>query len=265
MVLTVPFIYLKALRWYLILRAGGIKTTRREATFSLIGGMGLALITPARLGELIRVAYLRDDQKMKIGGLVLIDKSLDVLVLLVLAAPGAAQLLGQWAGIVVVFIAFAGLIAVYRPEVAARALRGTTGRLPLGTRLDRLWTSLEALSPLNSTIFLAITVLAFAVVFLQFGIILLSWHDWSLGLVLLTFPLVILTNVLPLTVGGLGIREGTAAALLAHYGVSPADAALAAFLSFAMNTALPGLIGVFLSPAAVSRTSNPSVTVHERP
>ena len=33
-------------------------------------------------------------------------------------------------------------------------------------------------------------------------------------MMLLTFPLVVLTNALPITIGGLGVREGTAAALL---------------------------------------------------
>jgi uncharacterized membrane protein YbhN (UPF0104 family) len=157
-----------------------------------------------------------------------------------------------------------GLLAIYRPQAVAGALRGAVRRLPLGSRLDRLWTSLDALTPLNTSVFLAVTALAFAVVFLQFGVILLSWHAWSLDIVLLTFPLVILTNILPLTVGGLGIREGTAAALLSHYGVSPADAALVAFLSFVMNTALPGLVGAFLTPVAGNRPAKPRVPLHDR-
>jgi uncharacterized membrane protein YbhN (UPF0104 family) len=226
--------------------------------------MGLALVTPARMGELVRVAYLRDDQKMKIGGLVLIDKGLDVVVLLALSVPGAARLLGPAAGGVLGALAAVALIVLYRPHSVAAALRGVTGRLPLGAKVDGVWASLDALSPPDTTAFLAVTVIAFAVVFLQFGVILLSWHAWALDVVLLTFPLVILTNILPLTVGGLGIREGTAAALLSHYGVTPADAALVAFLSFLMNTALPGLIGALFVPVAGRPSTNPSVPAHDR-
>jgi glycosyltransferase 2 family protein len=264
LLMTAPFLYLKSVRWYLLLRAGGVEATLGEATVSLIGGMGLALLTPARLGELVRVAYLRGDEKLKVGGLVLIDKGLDVVVLLTLSVPGAAGLLGPGAGIAIGLLALAGLMAVYRPQQAARALQSAFGRLPLGSKLDQLWTSLEALSPLKTSVFLAITFLAFAVVFLQFGVILLSWRNWSLDVVLLTFPLVILTNVLPLTIGGLGIREGTAAALLSHYGVLPADAAVVAFISFAMNTALPGLIGAFLLPVT-GRPAKPGIPVRDRP
>ncbi len=109
------------------------------------------------------------------------------------------------------------------------------------------------MSPRVTTVFLALTVASFALVFLQFGVILLSWRSWSLDIVLLTFPLVILTNILPVTIGGLGLREGTAALLLAHYGVSSADAAVTALLSSTVNTYLPGLAGALLFPLSAGR------------
>ncbi|HZU11577.1 MAG TPA: lysylphosphatidylglycerol synthase transmembrane domain-containing protein [Chloroflexota bacterium] len=248
LVLTVPFLYLKTVRWYLILRAAGISVTLPEAALSLVGGMGLALLTPARLGELVRVAYLRDPHKLKIGALVMVDKGFDVLVLAALSIPGAWHLLGAAAGVALLVATVIGLFVVYEPRPLHRALL-STGRLPLGQKLLPAWESLESLSPASSTLFIAVTAASFAVVLLQFGIILLGWHSWSPQIVLFTFPLVILTNILPLTIGGLGIREGVAAVLLAHYGIPVADAALAAFLMFAINTALPGIIGSLLLPA----------------
>jgi hypothetical protein len=215
--------------------------------------MGLALVTPARLGELVRVAYLRDPQKLKIGGLVMIDKGLDVLVLCVLAIPGAWALVGPLAGVAFVVVAAAGLAAVYNPRHMHRALMSMSSRTPeaIGMRLERVWASLESLSPRADTAYIALTLLSFIIVLVQFGIILSSWRAPTLGLVVLTFPLVVLTNVLPITVGGLGVREGAAALLLAHYGVPTADAVLAALLMFTINTALPGIVGALLLPASV--------------
>lgn len=247
--LTVPFLYLKALRWFLMLRAASIEADFREALLSLVGGMGLALVTPARLGELIRAAYLRDPQKLRIGGLVLIDKGFDVLALVGLAIPGAWVLLGPAAGLALCLAGLCGLIVVFAPGLVLERLRRVGNRVPLGSKLVRAAESLEALSPGASALFLLLTLASFVVVLAQFGIILLNWRQPTVDLVLLTFPLVILTNVLPLTIGGLGIREGAAAALLSHYGVPAAEAALAAFLMFAINTALPGLAGALLLPA----------------
>jgi uncharacterized membrane protein YbhN (UPF0104 family) len=259
LLLTVPFLYCKALRWHLMLRAAAIDATLGEAAVSLIGGMGLALLTPARLGELVRAAYLRDPQKLKIGGLVMIDKGLDVLVLCGLAIPGAWALLGPLAGLAFVAATTAGLLLVYNPTRVHGALTSLSARSrpSLAARLQRLWASLESLSPRSTTTFLALTLLSFAVVLVQFGIILSDWRDPTLGLVLLTFPLVILTNVLPITVGGLGVREGAAAFLLAHYGVPASDAVLAALLMFTINTALPGVLGAVLLPAVRSQSARP--------
>lgn len=250
--LTVPFLYCKALRWYLMLQAASVEATFSEAILSLVGGMGLALVTPARLGELVRVAYLRDPQKLKIGGLVMIDKGLDVLVLCGLAIPGAWALLGPPAGLAFVAVTVAGLLIIFNPVTVQDRLTGLTSRArqSLSQRLNRIWTSLESLSPRSTSIFLVLTLLSFLVVLVQFGIILSDWRTPTVGLVLLTFPLVILTNVLPITIGGLGVREGAAALLLAHYGVSGADAVVAALLMFTINTALPGVLGALLLPAS---------------
>lgn len=264
LLLTGPFLYLKALRWHLMLGAAGVRSTFGEATLSLIGGMGVALVTPARLGELVRAAYLRDPQKLKIAGLVLIDKGFDVLVLACLSVAGAWVLLGPWAGIAFTAVSLLGLGGVYRPAPLLRLLLRIATRLPLQARIERVAGSLESLTPASTSAYLLLTLLAFIVVLFQFGIILLSWQSWSFHIVFLTFPLVVLTNVLPITIGGLGVREATAAALLGHYGVPASHAVLAALLMFAINTALPGIVGAIVLPFA-SRRPVPSAGAVDRP
>jgi len=263
LLLTAPFLYLKALRWHLLLRAGNIRASFFESTISLIGGMGLGLVTPARIGELIRAAYLRDPRKLKIGGLVMIDKGLDVLVLAALSIPGAWLLLGPLAGVAFALVTILGLFLIYSPGRLLVWLPGVSFRLPARARLERVWSSLDSLSTRATTTYLVLTVLSFVVVLLQFGLILLSWRSWSFSVAALTFPLVILTNVLPLTIGGLGIREAAAVVLLGHYGVPPAHAALAAFLMFAINTALPGMAGALLLPPAVLPTEGSAPSVEQ--
>jgi uncharacterized membrane protein YbhN (UPF0104 family) len=264
LLLTGPFLYLKALRWHLMLSAAGIQATFGEAALSLIGGMGVALITPARIGELVRAAYLQDPQKLKIAGLVLIDKGFDVLVLACLSIAGAWTLFGAWAGLAFTALSVAGLAAVYRPAPVLRIIRRGATRVPMRARIERVAGSLESLTPVSTTTYLLLTLLSFIVVLFQFGMILLSWNNWSFDIVFLTFPMVVLTNVLPITIGGLGVREATAAALLGHYGVSPSHAVLAAFLMFAINTALPGIVGAVVLPFASGRPA-PVAGVTDRP
>src|SRR5579875_1915389 len=84
MLLTIPFLLLKAMRWHLLLRAGHCRATFTEAFVSLLGGMGVALLTPARLGEVTRAAYLSEPRKLRVGALVMVDKVYDVVVLALL-------------------------------------------------------------------------------------------------------------------------------------------------------------------------------------
>jgi hypothetical protein len=204
------------------------------------------------------MAFLRDSQKIKIGGLVMIDKGFDVLVLTGLSVAGAGKFLGFWAAIAFASATLAGLLIVYCPKWLSVGLHALSRRTPGRARLDKAWSSLGSLSPRSTTIYLGLTLLAFLIVLLQFGLILSSWRHWSGEIIFLTFPLVVLTNVLPLTVGGLGVREGAAAVLLGRYGVPPADAALAAFLMFVINTALPGIFGSLILPSASFRSDAPA-------
>lgn len=60
------------------------------------------------------------------------------------------------------------------------------------------------------------------------------------------FPVIQFVSTLPITVGGLGLREAAAMLLLGLYGVPPEEAAAAALLSFLTATAWAGVGGLVL-------------------
>ena len=251
--LTIPFLYLKVLRWMYILRHGGSDASFGEAAVSLMGGMGFALITPARVGEVARVAYLRDPRKLRLASLVMLDKFFDVLVLVLLSSVGAWRILGWPFGSLLFAVGVAGLLFTFFPQMFRRQLVFMERRVPLGGKTADVFGALDSLSPTATALYIALTVAAFAIVILQFGIILHAAANVSVRVALLTFPLVILTNVLPLTIAGLGVREATAVLLLAHFHVPAAVAAIAAFVMFFLNTAIPGMVGALLVPLLYRR------------
>jgi hypothetical protein len=65
--------------------------------------------------------------------------------------------------------------------------------------------------------------------------------DWRMVLLL---PIVTLSNLVSVTVGGLGIREGLAAAVLPLGSVNAESAAAAFFLSFFFTRVVAGFVGV---------------------
>ena len=57
-------------------------------------------------------------------------------------------------------------------------------------------------------------------------------------------PLVYLVTVLPVSIGGVGVREGTFVLLLAQFGVTPSDAVTLSFLEYLCRIAIAALAGV---------------------
>ncbi len=201
--------------------------------------MSVALITPARLGELTRAAYISDPRKVRIGGLVMVDKLYDVIVLALLSMVGAWAWIGHWAGLAMLIGGgLAAYIAVLPRHVSpilamARVIR------PLRTRVERTVASLEGLSSGTALACLGLTALSFVIVLLQFWIILSAWQLLAFDVVVNCFPLVVLTNAVPITIAGFGLREGAAVYLLGHYHVAQALHSSGAFLMFFLNTAIP--------------------------
>nr|WP_273333797.1 lysylphosphatidylglycerol synthase domain-containing protein [Dictyoglomus turgidum] len=59
------------------------------------------------------------------------------------------------------------------------------------------------------------------------------------------YPLVMLVNLVPMTIAGLGLREGTAILLLNKFSIPSNVAFNVSFLIFLLNTALPAIWGIF--------------------
>jgi uncharacterized protein (TIRG00374 family) len=247
MALTAPFLILKALRWHVLLRAGRCRATFTEAFISLLGGMGVALLTPARLGEVTRAAYLSEPRKLRVGALVMVDKVYDVIVLALLSVAGAAVLVSP---LLALALAVGGLIGVFC-ALRAPALRTAFSigkRLPLYAKVDKVLAEFAEFGASVGAVCLLLTLGSFLIVLAQYYVILHAWGQGSLQIVVYCFPMVVLTNAVPLTVAGLGTREGAAVLLLRHYGVKASIAGTSAFLMFFMNTALPGVVGALITP-----------------
>ena len=77
-------------------------------------------------------------------------------------------------------------------------------------------------------------------------------HDWHAVFIL---AVVTLSNVISITIGGLGVREGLAAALSPSVGLAPEVAAAAFFPSFFSTRLIPGIIGLAWTAASTKRHS----------
>lgn len=248
---------LRAAKWRMILRNLAPDATLRQAFRSYLGSMALALVTPARVGELSRGLYLPQQavQGWKGAGLVLLDSWTDFLAVLIWSCLGWAALWG-WgpAGLapgllLVAFFAPVSLWLRLGPAILSRlpsrgGFRDWAGRCLPGPRDvpggDLFRASLLGLA-------------AYGVEWLQFilllqGLVPVEAQGWRLvGIV----ALVTLANSFQVTLAGLGVREGLAMALLARIGIAAEPAAAAAFLQSVLVLFIPALAGLPLKPVAL--------------
>jgi uncharacterized protein (TIRG00374 family) len=240
------FTLLKSYKWcYLVCRSGG-RCTFATALRSYLIGMGAGLVTPGRVGEVSRAYYLPDGERLRGAGLVGVDKLLDLGAVFSLACVGGFIVIGGAVGIGCAAVTAVLLGFLYRPQMplrfVERLLAGRWGESRIIPVLD----AFRALGRIELNVSLAMTYAAYAIVLIEFYLLVLAFEPVSFGPVLLVFPVVMLMNVLPITIAGLGVREGTSALLLSQFGVSQEAAVGAAFLIFSFNTLLPGLAGALL-------------------
>jgi uncharacterized membrane protein YbhN (UPF0104 family) len=245
------FTWVKAWKWHKLVRAAaGNGATFWEATTSYLVGMAGGLMTPGRVGELARGLVLKKQGKGLVSYLVIVDRIFELTAVLVLALPGLFHFASVAAAVAAGMLLALLLTIVFFPDYPLRWLQlilERAARLPAAReKLASMEMQIAAVPIAVKFKQLGLSFLGYGFVLIQFYHLLNNYHPSRLWTVWLTQPLIMLTNVLPFTIGGLGIREGTAWILLAPFGVPEAAAITSAFMLFLLNTALPGVVGAFL-------------------
>ena len=243
-ILTLPFVWIKVLKWHRLLKNNQPQIAYTLALRSFLIGMGAALLTPARAGELARVACF-PGQRLEVFTLVVVDKFIDMNALLGVFLLSLA-LLSPLMGLVGIFGLGCLWILVYTGISFTKNAKWILQRPWLVERIRLLRQLPRRLIALNA----CFACICFGLMSLQFYLLLSSLElvGWQVGL---TLPIILVVSSLPISIMGLGLREGAAALLLSRYGV-PMEAAVAvAFSLFVMNSLLPGFVGLALSPTLI--------------
>jgi len=91
--LTIPQLLIKTWRWKYILQLQKINYSLKKAFIVYLASTYIGIITPGRIGDFIKVFYLKEDQTLSGGrafSSVLVDKFLDLMTLLIFAILGIA-------------------------------------------------------------------------------------------------------------------------------------------------------------------------------
>ena len=70
-------------------------------------------------------------------------------------------------------------------------------------------------------------------------------HEITFFQMITSVPLILIANIIPLTISGLGLRETFALEVLDRYGVDPEIAVATSLSIFLINTVVPSLVGIY--------------------
>lgn len=237
----------RVVKWAWQLRRLGVRFERRSLARDLLLGVLLGAVTPARVGELYRLRALAPDARPVAAASLVLEKLCEVAILVALVGAGLAgsqPLAGGLLLAAVVAVVWLGVSAVTTPLLR---------RLPSALRVRVVAPALRARDGLGGAGLLgllSLTSLAHALNLLGALGVYRAFGDVSAWTLAARLPLVTLSNALPLSLGGVGIREATAMAALGGDGLPPSSAALAASVVFLGANVLPAALLLGLLPLA---------------
>ena len=228
-------------RWHRLLVAGGLNISRWDSAQGLLGGFTLSVVTPGRIGEYGRCLFAATSDRPRVLLINIIDRVLDMWALCSWAVIGAFAIAPRPYGVFALGIWLAFLPAV----MCLPGLVGNLARLPWwkeGFR-ERLRNAAKITERIQTAPFAALALVSTSLDMLTFYLLLCAFQPVPLKAVLATFPWIVMAGGLPISVGGIGPREGVAAMLLARYAVPAAVACDAGLLIFVFSGLLPALVG----------------------
>lgn len=232
-------VFLKSHKWRLLVNTENSSVGIFDAMFSYMRGTAFAIVTPARLGELMRITNLKGN-KLNLSLLVLVDKVVELLVVIAFSIVGIYFRLENLIILVGIIIGFlCGILVLFNISKIRRVIP----KLMKVSYIDKVVSGLELVSTrvlVSVSFFSILTMLIF---FLQAFLLLQSFSFGSIGVVFLIFPLILLTNLIPITIGGFGVREGVASILLGLYGVPVSVSVVVVLCLYLFDTIIPGILG----------------------
>jgi uncharacterized protein (TIRG00374 family) len=249
---VVVVLAVKGYRWKMLLHADGYQYSSRRAIRAYLAAYSVGVVTPGRLGELIKVYDARQNIR-GIDGMaalrsVVLDRLFDMFFLSWFALAGlvfyfklipAASLL-----LLLLFTFILLLIVLYFGFLILKLI---TKKIKSNSKvLGFLIRCMEQmLSPKNWHIWL-FTALAYAIFF---GGIELLFYSLSIQISFLESGFIIsligLILLLPISIAGFGTREAGLIYLLAFYGISAETAISFSLLQFLTFFVWGGLIGLY--------------------
>jgi uncharacterized membrane protein YbhN (UPF0104 family) len=252
---------LRAVRWQTLLTALGVHIPFMRVTYLYFSSAFFNAFLPTGFGgDVVRVIELSQEaQATAVFGTVVVDRLTGLLMLFVMALvalPFSLDLLPLQVALSIGAVAAGGLLAGGL-VLQGRWLRRLGGRLPGPLSLRGEGALARAYAAVTACGWRAVGTAMFISLVFNTLLVLINYLaaravgvELSFNYFLVFVPMLSLTLALPISIGGLGVREGMAVLLFTQVGVDEA-LAVAFSLSVYAITRITGLLGgvIYLSQA----------------
>ncbi len=213
---------MKAGRWHYILHQRGVSVSHSRTIIAYCAGALIGALTPGRIGELSKVAFVRmwrkDCSWGTAFGTVVLDRIADVTVLILVATagtiwfvlPGGLRLAGGM--VAVLFLASGTVVGVFVWKQSNSSLVGgkvaETLRHKLGAGGKDFWVTLKVGTGRSACLIVLWTSLAYVLFFAHF-VFLGRAVGSEISLAVLGWAIAIasLGAILPISISGIGVRD----------------------------------------------------------
>jgi len=245
----VPILYIiRTYRWGVLLKSLGIDKSFVNLFRVLLIGVFYGLITPGRVGELVRAYYL-DEKKSVTISTILMEKLVDIFILSLLSIITVISFFNKYP-LFNYMILISALVAILSTWILVNkkiifilAKRFNIKYEDVEMHADSFSNLCKDRRAMSKT-----TLLALAYYLVNYILAILTLY--SLGanaFIVVTLPLIILMGNIPITISGLGMRESIGAICFVLMGGSEAEGVLFSLLLFFNITLIPGVLGYLLT------------------
>jgi glycosyltransferase 2 family protein len=268
LIVFLPKLFLSVVKWKYICDKQKIPTNIFDLIRLFLIGMVFGAVTPGGLGLHIRIYYLREQSKTTFEKCLansIIDGTLNLLAGVLIAVIGSVMIFSRFPSFLPIILGFF-LLYLAAFIFFMEKHRGSTFlnfiikpfipkkfKTNLDNAMDMMYEDLPSLSQTILPFLLEIIIWVIAAT--QVYILALSFDlpIPYLDFILISTISVVISNMIPVSIGGLGIREGVFVVFLSSYGIPQEIAFVLSLAGFLVKTLIPGLIGLLLFVATGNR------------
>lgn len=270
----IPLFVIRAIRWQLLMKAQDIEYSLKDSTLMYVAALYIGAITPGRIGDFIKVFYLKGDKHPfgKSFATVLLDRLFDLISLLLLGYAGMLLFITFFErAIIILSCIFVGTVLliiffIYKKDFSIGILEYISSNLiperyreNAKTGFSDLYNGIKALNTSQFAVATFITFFAWVIYFVMMYLFALSLGINIPFLYLATcVSISAVITLIPISISGIGTRDATLIILFSYLGLSK-ESAIAFSMMILFMYAVNGFIGLVAwlkKPISITKASD---------